>query len=370
MRENRFRALSYIRLRRALAVVAFSVLFSLSAMAQGVPGLGIVATYNVNEGTDFQQVIGVTTTGQFLLGVGQIVTQVQGSNPPERMQAIAQQILKLQPELVSLQEVDQWYTGSFDPVANQCGVMSLQYDMLQELLSTLSSNSGHYAVAAQATQYAFPPSPGLIPPNTFLCAAVNDYNVVLVRTDLPTWVFQWNNPQSGQFINKVSLPTPIGTVPLPRSWAAVDAQFFGRSFRFINTHLESFSDIIRELQGRELRAGVGNTNLPVVLAMDSNSQAFPLPQDATYIDFLGAGYNDVWPQLFPSLPGVTCCQSESDNNPVSQLSRRIDVILTRGPVEPLAAIVVGADARSRLADGLWPSDHAAVVAGLAVGSSN
>ena len=214
---------------------------TLPAGAQTIPGAGIVMTYNVNEGTDFQQVQGTSTVSQFLLGVGQIVTQVEGTNPPERMQAIAQEISELQPELLGLQEVDQWYTGSFDPIANQCGAMSLQYDMLQELLSALSSKGAHYEVAVKVQQYAFPATPGLIPPATFLCEAVNNYNVILARTDLPSSVFQWSNPKSGQFVNKVSLSTPVGVLPLPRAWASVDAQFFGHASRYITTHLESGS---------------------------------------------------------------------------------------------------------------------------------
>jgi len=129
---------------------------------------------------------------QFLLGVGQVLTQVQGTNPAERMQAVAREILDVQAELLSLQEVDQWYTGTFDPIAGTCGTMTLQYDMLQELLSGLAARGGHYEVAVQVTQNAFPPTPGLIPPADYVCVALTDYNVVLARTDLPSWVFQWS----------------------------------------------------------------------------------------------------------------------------------------------------------------------------------
>jgi hypothetical protein len=106
----------------ALVIVPVAALcvMALPATAQSFPGLGIVMTYNVNEGSDFLQVQGTTSLQQFLLGVGQVLTQVQGTNPPERMQAVAQQILAGQPELLSLQEVDQWYSGSFDPIAGTC----------------------------------------------------------------------------------------------------------------------------------------------------------------------------------------------------------------------------------------------------------
>jgi hypothetical protein len=238
--------------------------------------------------------------------------------------------------------------------------------MLQSLMDALAAGGGHYQVAAKVPEFVFPPTPGLIPPSNYICAAVNDYNVVLARTDLPAWAFSWTNPQSGQFTNIVTLPSPVGPIPLPRSWASVDAEFFGHPFRFIDTHLETFSSAIREAQGGELRAGPANTSLPVIVAMDSNAQAFPLPQDATYLDFISAGYSDVWTQVFPSLPGFTCCQNETDNNPVSELSQRIDLILTKGAVSPLGIALLGADSHSRLPDGLWPSDHAAVGAGVIV----
>ncbi|HET6180803.1 MAG TPA: endonuclease/exonuclease/phosphatase family protein [Candidatus Sulfotelmatobacter sp.] len=350
-----------------LSIAVIGTLTALPAAAQSIPGVGTVMTYNVNEGTDFNQVVGAQTLPDFLIGVGQILQQVQGTNPPERMRAVAHQILSVQPELISIQEVDQWYTGIFDPVAGTCGTMTLQYDMLQDLLNDLAADGGHYEVAVQVTQYAFPPTPGLIPPTDYICVSVNDYNVILSRTDIPSWIFQWTNAQSGQFVNKVVLPTPIGPVPLPRSWASVDAQFFGHTFRFINTHLESFDPNVRELQGAELRAGAADTSLPVVLATDSNAPAFPLPQDPTYVDFTSAGYHDVWSELFPKRAGLTCCQGEADNNPVSQLYQRIDLVLTHGKVAPLATTRIGSDAHSRLPDGLWPSDHTAVTAAVVVG---
>jgi len=131
-----------LSLRIAAAVC---VAGALPAAAHEPQGFGIVMTYNVNEGTDFQQVIGTTTLTQFLLGVGQIITQVQGTNPPERMQSVARQILRVRPELVSLQEVDQWSTGSVNPLTGTCGTMTLEYDMLQELLAALASKGGHYS---------------------------------------------------------------------------------------------------------------------------------------------------------------------------------------------------------------------------------
>jgi hypothetical protein len=350
-----------------IAIAAICATIAVSAVAQTIPGAGTVMTYNVNEGTDFQQVVGAQTLDQFMLGVGQIATQVQATNPPERMQAVARQILGSRAELVSVQELDQWYTGPFDPLAGTCGTMTLQYDMLQDLLNALAAQGGHYEVAVQVTQYAFPPAPGLTLPADYICLSVNDFNVILARTELPSWMFSWSNPQSGQFVNQLVLPTPVGSVPLPRVWASVDAAFFGRTVHFIDTHLESFDPTIRELQAGELLAGPANTSLPLVIAMDSNAQAFPLPQDATYVDFMSAGYKDAWSALYPKRAGLTCCQDESDDNPVSQLYQRIDLVLIRGNVFPWKVELIGTNPSSRLPDGLWPSDHAAVLASVIVG---
>jgi len=91
----------------------------------------------------------------------------------------------------------------------------------------------------------------------------------------------------------------LGLLPLPRAWVSVDATFNGKAFRLIGTHLESVLPSVREAQGAELRAGPANTSLPVILAMDSNAPAFPLPLDPTYMDFMAAGYDDAWTQIFP-----------------------------------------------------------------------
>jgi hypothetical protein len=336
------------------------------SLSQGNGDLRVM-TYNANEGTDYLEVEQASTTTQFLIAVGQTITQVRATKPPERMQALAAQIAGAAPMLVSLQEMDKWYTGSFDPTTGACGPTTLEFDMLQDLLSALAVQGAHYNVAAQVQELAFPPTPGLILPGTFLCVAVADNNVILARTDLDPSKFQWNNPQSGSYNSKILLPTPIGVVPIPRAWVSVDAVFHKHAFRFIDTHLETASVAIRQSQAGELRAGPADTPLPVIVAMDSNAQAFPFPQDPTYVDFLNAGYNDAWSQVFPADPGLTCCQAELDNNPVSQLSQRIDLILMLGNVSAQNIALFGADPSTLTPNGLWPSDHAGVAAQVIVG---
>lgn len=84
-------------------------------------------TYNVDEGTDYLEVQQATTAAQFLLAVGQTLTQVRATNPPARMKALATQIIAAGPALVSLQELDHWFTGNFDPMTQTCGPVALEF---------------------------------------------------------------------------------------------------------------------------------------------------------------------------------------------------------------------------------------------------
>jgi endonuclease/exonuclease/phosphatase family protein len=322
-----------------------------------------VMTYNVNEGSDFLEVQQASDPQAFLIAVGQTITQVRATNPPARMQAVARQIIAASPALVGLQELDQWSSGPLDVATFTCGATSTEFDMLNELTDALAAKGARYRVAVEAQQYAFPPIPG-VTQSGFLCVQVVNHIAVLVRTDLDNSQFEWSNPQSGQYASTLVFPSPVGNLPLPRAWASVDASFHGQPFRFITTHLESVVPGIREQQAAELRSGPANTGLPVILAMDSNAQAAPLPQDPTYVDFSLAGYNDAWPRTFPSALGFTCCQAQLDNNPASQLYQRIDLILTLGSVEVQNIALFGATQSSKTPSGLWPSDHAGVAAQL------
>jgi len=325
-----------------------------------------VMTYNVNEGTDFLQIQAATDLNSFLVAVGQTITQVRETNPPARMRAVAKQIIDADPTLVSLEELDEWYTSSFNPSTGTCGSPTLEFGMLEELQDALDAQGAHYTIAEEAQQYAFPLIPGFIPPSTYLCVSLVNHVAILARTDLDPEKFQWSNPQSAQYATILQFPSPIGLLPLPRAWVSVDATFDHKTFRYIGTHLESVVPAIREAQGAELRAGPANTSLPLILAMDSNAQAAPLPQDLTYMDFIAAGYNDGWAEIFPFASGFTCCQDELDNNPVSQLYQRIDLILTLGNIRVRNIALFGADPRERITGGLWPSDHAGVAAHVVV----
>lgn len=323
-----------------------------------------VMTYNINEGTDYLEVQAATNTQEFLLAIGQTITQVRATEPHGRMKAVAKQILAAAPMLVSLQEIDKWFTGTFNLANGQCENIKLEADMLADLMKALAEQGGHYTIANQAEQWDIQPLPGLLNNGDFICVGVTDYIAILARTDVPK--LRWRNPQAQRYVNTLMFPTPTGVVPFYRAWASLDAKFNGREFRFINTHLDSIHAQIRREQALELRTGPANTSLAVVLAMDSNAQAFPLPQDPTYLDFLAAGFQDTWTELLPGVPGFTSGQAQFLDNKESQLNTRIDLLLTFGKIDPQRIALFGDKETAKTPGGLWASDHAAVAAQLLV----
>src|SRR5262249_54330314 len=147
-------------------------------------------------------------------------------------------------------------------------------------------------------------------------------------------------------------------------WVSIDLVQGKLTTRVVATHLNfnpSFDPTIATAQANELMATAGsNSSLRAVLLGDFNSNAGnPLdPTNATYLTIRNAGYNDAW-LVNGNVAGLTCCQDEDLANTVSNLSVRYDLILIRG-VSALSAQIVGDQQLS----GLWPSDHAGVIAKL------
>jgi endonuclease/exonuclease/phosphatase family metal-dependent hydrolase len=149
---------------------------------------------------------------------------------------------------------------------------------------------------------------------------------------------------------------------------AVDATVEGKTIRFVNTRLEpaDYTDFIQAGQLAELQQLLGNESMPVVLVGDLNSEADGRGTP-TYQSLLTAGFMDVH-GLDPTPDGdaLTCCHDLALRNSSVQLSKRIDhILLGNTPVAPeVDAWIVGDDLADKTRSGLWPSDHAGVVARL------
>jgi endonuclease/exonuclease/phosphatase family metal-dependent hydrolase len=154
-------------------------------------------------------------------------------------------------------------------------------------------------------------------------------------------------------------------------YSSVDVTWRGRQFRFVTTHFALLS--LAAPQALELVKTAANTNLPVVLVCDCNANpdnpADPIFRNyPAYLVLKNAGFVDAFRTARPSDPGFTCCQAENLLNVISTMSSRIDLVQFRGPFTIEDVQVVGAAPTDRLRLGLWPSDHAGVVATLTLRS--
>jgi hypothetical protein len=352
--------------RRKTAVIAF-VLSLVAAGGSGATALADllgqsaravpVMTQNMDEGTDFGPLLSASTPLQLLSAVAATYLEVQASNIPERAAALAREIEAKQPTLVGLQEVSLWRIGPFGvpPAAN------VAFDQLASLLGALNQLGLHYAPIGIQTELDAE-APSLLG----FDVRVTDRNVVLARTDLMASQFQVLGVQLQNYAAELVVPTLAGSLPVPRGWISVDAQIRGTSYRFITTHLEAVSAAIQVAQGNELLLGPANTTLPLVIAGDFNSAAAGGPDSSTtYTNMIKGGLTDAWTVASPTVTGFTWpLHGEDPFTPTATLSERIDLVLIRNGVGVSAATRVGDSTADQTPSGLWPSDHAGVVATL------
>jgi hypothetical protein len=77
-----------------------------------------------------------------------------------------------------------------------------------------------------------------------------------------------------------------------------------------------------------------------------------------------AGYADAWNLRPGKSPGLTCCQANDLLNQESQLFKRMDVIFASSAPAETHTNLLGVDQEDKSSSGLWPSDHAGIVARL------
>jgi len=314
-------------------------------------------TQNLYQGTELEHVLAAQTPEQFAAGVATDYANVIATNFKERADALAAEIVRAGPALVGLQEVALWRTQlPFDPTA---APQTVAFDFLQILLDALAARGVTYITVIARDNFDVS-GPGLFPFG-LMGVRLTERTAIIARTD-PRAPLKLSHPQQGGFQHVSVLPTLNGPFPLGGGWLSVDATADGRTFRFITTHLDGFSPAVAGAQTGELLAGPAATDLPVLIAGDFNS----VTTDPAYGDLVAAGFTDVWAARNHERPGLTCCQVPPDSivNPVSQLSTRIDYIFTSGRSAPRDVHVVGDNPSARTASGLWPSDHAGLVATL------
>lgn len=334
-------------------------LSALSALAQNNDqGAARIVTYNLDEGTDYQEVLGAALYDPALLpaAVQLTIDNVRATNPTGRMAAIAAQLAATQPDLVGLQEATQWRTSETcaDSVAPE-------FDLLQLLLSDLAALGQHYAAVAITREFDF-----TAVTSAGSCVRASNRDAILARTDLAPGQFQLSNIQAVNFQNVLTFNTAIGPIALLRGWASVDVFLRGQSFRFITTHLEDGTqgypfNLFQQLEVSELLAGPASTSLPVIIAADFNATANN-PSNPSYPAYqvLVTQFVDEWLAANPSDAGLTCCQAPLLGNTASSLSNRIDLVFGSSTFVTRGAQLLGATLMNIGNNVSWPSDHAGV----------
>ena len=374
-------------LRRA--VIIFAVAWGAIGTATAHAGGPVtVMTQNVYQGTEFAH-IRVLATSKNPVSFNEAIAATTAdygtylaTRFKDRAKQIAASITQNKPVLVGLQEVATWHKGEFNP-ANPFGLPTpVSEDFTKVLVEALEADGMHYQAVSTTTRpegnftLAFPVAPGPAPYGLTAVGMV-ERGVILARTDLPAKQLQLSNPQSGTYsceFCKVTLENPITkeVIPFTDSWESIDANFRGRAFRFITTHLDALepSGIVRLLQAKELIEGPANTTLPVVVTGDFNSgpNTSPPPYGpAAYGAFPGAGFTDSWTAAGLGAPPLTCCHLAFEdlvNDPEAeyQVGNELDHVFTRGNFPILSEHLVGNTPNPQAKPFIWPSDHAGVVA--------
>lgn len=364
------RAVSRRRVHRFLAILlafplalmagvgAASAAPPTSPAAQSMPGRHLeVISRNLYLGADLTPLVRAGTPQEVGVAVEQILGQVIASDPPRRMAWVADEIAAQRPDVIGLQEAALWEI--------QTPTGEVTYDFVQLILDALAAKGLNYEVAVSQTNF----DSGVQLAAAELPARFADRDVVLVNAAESISALRVLDTGAAHFTSQLVFPTLLGDVDFARGYVYVDVKSWGKTWRFVNTHFEAypgFGTVPQDYtsdQAHELLATLP-AGLPTVIAGDLNSSRDnPVLRGAAVLVDEG-GFTDAWTQVHPDEPGYTCCRNGQLSG--GTLTQRIDYVMTRGEVVATFAARVGVEPVSATPP-MWPSDHAGVVAGVAVG---
>lgn len=304
-----------------------------------------VATYNLYLGADLALLFEVADLHQLDETVVVVRTQLQRTRFEERARAVAALLARERPDLVGLQEVTRWTSASRQPDGS-LGPERVLEDFLPTLVGALDAAGCAYDVHAVSESFA-----GAMPVSGAESLRVAGANVTLVRRGIEVL-----DVASGAFTESLRLVTGIDglTFPIVRSWSRLDVRFDGAALRFVNTHTEAWDRPTREAQRDELLALNSECGWPVVVVGDLNATPSDVGMPEVWVDAWTTGAGD----------GFTCGQAGDLANDVSTLHERIDYVWVRGATVRGCRLMGDQQADRTAPHGLWPSDHAGVIADI------
>jgi len=339
-----------------LSIVSlFSGSFGLAIPASAENNQIKVMTWNLYLGGDVTPVLLADSETEFFIRAATLFNNVQTTNFPARAESIADEIATNDPDIIGLQEVVLWRTQI--PSNPTTPATDVALDFLDILLFELAQRGLNYVpVAVQIGTDIETPA---LFPTGLIDVRLTDRDVILAKSELQSSI---SNVQGAKFVTVLTLNTIVGPIDIPRSWVSIDLELNPQTVRIVSTHLEPVFPDFQEAQANELILGPGNTALPVIFVGDFNSNADG-SGTVTYGNLIAAGLTDSWNEVINGM-GDTCCQDSDLLNPTSELDRRIDLVLHRGGFVVNQIDIVGEVPEDRTPSGLWPSDHAGIVAQL------
>jgi endonuclease/exonuclease/phosphatase family metal-dependent hydrolase len=343
---------------RPRALVAAAIAVAALAIPPGASAASdrdvTVMSRNLYLGADIITAATATSLDDEKLRATALFQTVQQTNFPVRAKAIAREIDATDPDLVGLQEVA-LFRRTPDGVTNTAKDANIVvYDFLALLQKEIKARGLHYRAAVTQQEADFE-----VPSSLSYDLRLTMRDVILVRTGKDPRVTV-TKTLKGNFADKLTVTVPSGPIELLRGWTAVDAKAGGRSFRFVNTHLEAYGGELCEKQAKQLMRGpLASRKKDIILVGDLNSDARDAsPDNLAFKAIRAGGFVDA----FKKAP-ATIGQDEKLDNPTSKLKRYIDHIMSRPALKTIKTKVVGNRPSDRIS-GLWPSDHAGTVATL------
>ena len=321
-----------------------------------------VMTRNLYLGADLFTLLQAQTPEQVPALAGALWADVLASDFSARAGALAAEIEAHGPDLVGLQEVSLYRTQAPSDYAASPGpnAEAVALDFLSILQDSLAARGPAYTAVATNTN-ADVELPAIVAGEGLVDVRLTDHDVILARAGVAT-----AGATSQRFNFAAEIPIGGGEIPFVRGYSLLTATVDSVDFTFVNTHLEvAAGEAVNAqiIQANELRNALRSRAGIVVAVGDFNSDPAEAGQGGDSYRLLTGGeapFADAW----TAGGGFTCCQAADLRNEASALSERIDLVLHRGDVTVLDAEVVGEEPGDRTGGGLWPSDHAGVVATL------
>jgi endonuclease/exonuclease/phosphatase family metal-dependent hydrolase len=322
--------------RTPIVVLAALAAAVLATPAQGAPAPKVtVMTRNLFLGADLIPLATTAPGAPFMQAAGTLFDGVKATDPDARMKLVAGEIAKAKPDLVGLQEVSLWRTGS-------APASQVAFDYASTITKELKRLHAHYKLVGLKRGFNVE---GATDRGFDIRLTLGD--AILVRDGVKV-----SHVRTGLFKQQLTIPTQaIGNVQVTRGWDSLDATVGGAKLHFVNTHLEAYDQATRLAQAQELVAGPLKSKRQTLLAGDLNSGP----------DLTNAGdrppYEAIAKAGFKPLRTKTpsCCVDDLHGG---TWDHNVDWILGKPALKLLSSKLTG---REKTASGVMPSDHGGVV---------